>query len=228
MTRLLVVASVVLFVSLCVLRCTGAPLYPINATIAEYCTALSSYVRVCKVTDPCAVATSGKDCETLAAGYSEAGIDAITTCLDAISCGDGGAIAQAACAEYWIALINPSDAQAKLATDYCTACPPAGQTAAECEPAFYATIDDAGDEAGTLVVIPGTGFPLLPRTDSVVLSADTACVPKLIIEGGAPGCETFGACALQIIQAKTPAPPAACASDDASDDASTELDGGAD
>jgi hypothetical protein len=222
MTRPLVVASVVLFVSLCILRCTGAPLYPINATIAEYCTALSSYVRVCKVTDPCAVATSGKDCEVLAAGYSEAGIDAITTCLDAISCGDGGAIAQAACAEYWIALINPSDAQAKLAKDYCTACPPSGQTTAECEPAFYATIDDAGDDAG--FVIPGAGFPLLPRPDNVVLSADTACVPKLVVEGGAPGCQTFAACALHIIQAKTPAPPAACASDDAS----TELDAGVD
>jgi hypothetical protein len=224
MTRPLVVASVVLFVSLCILRCTGAPLYPVTATVAEYCAALYNYVHVCGITDPCAVATSGKDCAVLATGYSEAGIDAITTCLDAISCGEGGAVAQASCAEYWIALINPSDAQAKLAKDYCTACPAAGQTTANCEPAFYATIDDAGDEGGGTLVIPGTGFPLLPRTDNVVLSADTACVPKLVVDGGAPGCQTFAACALQIIQAKTPPPPAACTSGEAS----TDLDGGAD
>jgi hypothetical protein len=223
MIRPLVAASVVLLVIAGILECTGNPSYPVTVSVAQYCGTLVSYVSACGVTDPCTVALSGKECATFASGYSDAAIGALATCLDGITCDETpGSLAQANCTEYWLATLTPTDAQAKLAKDYCAVCASTGQTLAECESAFYATIDDAGEEAGVLV-IPGAAFPLIARTDSVAARADTACVPDAAVDGGAPGCQTFAACALQIIQANIPTPPPTCLVD-----ASVALDAGAD
>jgi len=212
MIRPLVAIPVALAAGLAIVRCatTLAPLA--SATPAEYCATLTNYVVACGLTDPCSLA-SVQECETAASGYTPAARGALTTCLNGITCGGMGAEAGAYCAEYWLAFVSPTDAQARLAEDYCKVCPPASpQTTANCVSGFYATIDDAGAEDGGAVVIPGVGFPLLPRSDTVATSADTQCVPKGP-DAGARACAGFGPCALQTIEALIPAPVSACAID---------------
>ena len=211
MTRALIAASVVLAVSLSIVRCTRTPRALGSATVSEYCAALASYTNGCNVTDPCTVSTV-KHCPALAATYSAAALGALTTCLDGVSCGDAGASAEAVCAQYWLAALTPTDAQAKLAQDYCATCPATAQTAAECASAFYATVDDGGS-----VIVPGAGYPLLPTNDTLVASATAQCVPALVDAGDA-GCAAFSACELQAVAAATPT-PSACTSDASAGDA---------
>jgi hypothetical protein len=227
MIRPLVAASIALLATLAVVRCATNPAALPSATPGEYCAAVTSYAVACHLTDPCSTATIA-DCPALAAGYTPAARGALTTCLDGITCGNAGSEAGAYCAEYWLAFVTPSDAQAKLAADYCRACPspPAPTTGVTCASAFYATIDDAGAEDGGAVIIPGVGFPLLPRSDTVATTADTNCVPK-VADAGAAACLAFVACALQTLSALTPPLPSACPLDAAPappSDASTGTD----
>ena len=150
--------------------------------------------------------------------FSEAGLGVLTTCLDAIECGDAGAAAATACSEYWFVGATPSAAQTKLAEGYCAACPTTGLTLAECEAVFYATLDDAGT-----VFAPGPGYALLPLNDTLVTSAIAQCLPTGS-DASSPGCLGFGACALQVIEAGTPAPPPACGGGSSTTDASAQGD----
>jgi hypothetical protein len=215
MKRALIAASVVLAVSLSIARCTSTPSALGSATVAEYCAALANYTNGCNIDDPCTVATV-KHCPAIAATYSSAALGALTTCLDGVSCGDAGAAAEAVCAQYWLAALTPSDAQAKLAQDYCATCPATAQTAAECASAFYAAVDDGGS-----VIVPGAGYLLLPSSDTLVASATTLCVPALVDAGDA-GCATFSACELQAVAIATPAPPACTSDASAEDDAAAD------
>jgi hypothetical protein len=185
-------------------ECTSTP-SPIPAgSVPEYCAAAFAYAKACAIDDPCTTATNAQ-CAAVAAHYSAAALGILTSCTEGVACGEAGAATGAFCAEYWLAVMPPSDAQATLARDYCGACAAAAQTAAACESDFYASVDDAGG----LDVVTGTGYPLLPWDDSITTAAGKSCLPKLP-DGGSLGCATFTACAMSTIAASIPRPPPAC------------------
>lgn len=216
MIRSVVATAAVLLAGVSIAECTSSPLTAGPGTASAYCAAVANYVIACNVTDPCALAASEQCLATAASSYSPVALGAFTLCLDGTSCGDAGGAAWGACSAYWTAVAAPTDAQAKLAQDYCAACPTAAEMTAQCVSTFYANVDDAG-----AVVATGAGYPLLPRTDKVVASAGSKCVPK-IVDGGAPGCATFAACELEVLSGAIPALPAACTPDAASMDASAD------
>jgi hypothetical protein len=212
MARGIVLLAVLLGAGVAAVQCTSSlPANAGTATVGEYCAQLAEYVSACPEVDPCSAATSA-DCKAIAAGYTAAGLGALRLCAAGIACGEAGATAAQACDEYWFAEIPETDAQAVLASDYCKACTPAATTTAAttaartaCAGAFYATVEDGG------LVIPGAGFVVLPRADSVAAAANATCVPR---DGGEDaGCAAFAACALGVVQGATPAYPPSCAAD---------------
>jgi hypothetical protein len=212
MLRGLGLVAVLIGAGVAAVQCTSTlPPNAGTATVGEYCGQLAEYVSACPEVDPCSAATSA-DCKAIAAGYTAAGLGALRLCVAGSACGEAGATAAQACDEYWFAEIPETDAQAVLATDFCKVCTPASTTTAAttaartaCAAAFYATVEDGG------IVIPGAGFVVLPRADSVTTAANTTCVPR---DGGEDaGCAGFAACALGVVQGATPAYPPSCAAD---------------
>ncbi len=173
-----------------------------SATTADYCSELQSYVSKCAITDACSVQIA-QNCDKFTASLSAGAIAAYASCYQNLGCGDAGLAQGTACFNAAQTKITPTAAQSTLAQHYCAVCTTAGQTAAQCETAFYAPTNA---EAGT------SGFAnlLLDFNDSLALSVDAQCAAKLASEAGAVDCfDAFLVCADPLIQAAL-YEPAAC------------------
>ena len=102
------------------------------------------------------------------------------------------------------AAVRPfSDAQTKLANDYCAACAATdGQTTSACVTTFWGLDQDAG-------VGGGPGAIAFPSSDAVVARIEATCL-GLTADAGASVCSAFGACAFRVVTEAAPATPTAC------------------
>lgn len=158
---------------------------------SDYCSELSSYVSRCNVTDPCTVA-SVPQCPALVASYSAEALATVTACLSGTTCGDAGTSPGSSCFQAKLATFTPTATQAKVAQDYCTACPSSTQTAAECATYFY-----SGE---------GVGASLLPFDDAIAAAVEAQC----ILADAGLACANVSVCIVGVIVDATPAEPAAC------------------
>jgi hypothetical protein len=181
---------------------------------ADYCSALSSYVSTCKITDPCTVA-SAQTCSQYVSAFSPAALTAFTTCTTTLSCGEAGEDTTSKCLAEQEAEISPSAAQMKLATDYCNACAASyAEDPTTCATTdFYAQLTTANTEGGSSGTSADIGTPFLELSDPLIASVDTACALPLGADAGPVACVAgFEECAGTVIE-KAVKTPAACQSE---------------
>ncbi len=212
-------AALFLLSTLSAAACSSSGTTTTTTSPADYCSALSSYVSRCNLTNACITATVGQ-CSSLASVASSAALAANAECLNETPCGDAGqTLDLQGCYQAKLAAPTPTAAQTKLAQDYCAVCAAPGQSAAACASSFYPTDTDAGVAVGG---VPGAGT-LLQYSDAVATNIDAQCVPA---DAGALGCLGFGVCALKTLAAAAPPEPAACTGGVSFGDAGTPADGG--
>jgi hypothetical protein len=170
-----------------------------GATPAGFCADYQAYATKCNVHDACTTAILA-DCTSFASVFSSGYLSAFSTCASEETCVDGGGTTASTCFASAQAALQPTAAQAKLATDYCASCAPAPQTPAQCAASFYSTGD------GGL----GIGSTLLDLNDTLTASIDTKCAETIGTDAGLLGCsEGFYLClASQLTSVVTL--PAAC------------------
>ncbi len=163
----------------------------------DYCAAISTYANKCNITDPCSTATV-KDCASTAANASAGALAATTACVEAATCGDGGAASLTQCLSSKISALTPTATQTTLAQDYCAACP-GTETAATCASRFYGPNGVA------------TASAILAVSDAIATSIDAKCVPGVSADAGngVPCASAFTICVGATLLAAEP-PPAAC------------------
>jgi hypothetical protein len=178
-----------------------------GSATSNYCSALASYAKQCKLNDACTQAHI-QSCTTSAATFSDAYLTAVAQCASENACGDaGGSVAASSCIATKTASITPTAAQTKLGNDYCRACPASGQSSAQCSATFFAPATGATPA--------GIGVLLLEFSDALVEQIDSTCIGI----DATLGCEAgFFVCELGVIGQSAPT-PAACV-------AGATLDGG--
>jgi hypothetical protein len=181
-----------------------------TATPAEYCSALTAYVKQCNLTDACDLAQE-QDCTTYASALSAQSLGATVTCAAGASCGDAGSSAVGTCIEGKEATFTPTTAQAAVATGFCAQCASAyGETAAECQTAFFSSTATVSSDSGTDGLSPNEfGSIVLELNDSFSASLTTTCIPSLTADSGTACISTFGTCAEAQLQ-KVYTTPTAC------------------
>jgi hypothetical protein len=155
-----------------------------GATPTGFCADYQAYATKCNVHDAC---TTGilANCTSFASAFSSGYLTAFSTCASETTCVDGGGTTAATCFASAEASLQPTAAQAKLATDYCASCAFAPLTPATCAASFYSTGD------GGL----GIGSALLDLNDTITASIDTKCAETIGADAGILSCtEGFYLC----------------------------------
>jgi hypothetical protein len=184
-----------------------------GASDTSFCSAYANYFNGCDAGQgsACAqaeLALATSDCSALAATFSVAFKNAVTSCAPAPNCPYGDPFLST-CFASAASVLTP--AQTKLANDYCGSCATAyDQTTTQCTETFWGLNSDAGG--------PGPGAIELQYSDAIVESIDK-CTSAL--DGSPDDCFEFTGCAANAVAAMLPPTPSACMYD-----AGTAGDGG--
>jgi hypothetical protein len=136
--------------------CSGAEDAPASPE-AAFCDALSGAYAGCGGGTTCGTSIA-VDCTKLASLLSPSVLAGAKDCVESTACGSD----PLACLGKALGDAEPSAAQNKLATDYCTSC--SAVSGAACETAFFGTAN-----------VPGLAFVLLPFGDGPLEAVDSAC-----------------------------------------------------
>lgn len=161
--------------ALTLFACSSTDSEPEKSPQEKFSSALSSaYTKCGGAATSCSTALTA-DASKVAGLLSPSLLDGATSCMDKTACGTE----PVTCLGTALGSATRTEAQTKLATDYCESCSTVGGD--KCTTAFFGTAD-----------VPGLGFLLLPFGDAPLTAVDSACTKNPL---GKTACQAaFSAC----------------------------------